>query len=308
MLPPALVARLIDRAVAVFTPAEDMEIGLEANPLESARFHDLRAAGVERLSLGLQSLDDDALRTLGRDHHAAAGRAALDLAVRLFPRASADLIYARPGQTPEGWRAELGVVASLPLGHVSAYQLTYEPGTAFARAAERGALTPPDDEAGAAFFDVTAEVLGGAGFGDYEVSNWARSERDRSRHNLGYWRGVDYLGVGPGAHGRLTLSEGRRATAGARRPSDYLDAVARTGVGLDEDVALTARETAEERAILGLRIDEGVRMDEFDALDHAERKVSELIADGLLSFADGRVRATARGRRLLDSVVRALTV
>lgn len=308
LMPPGLIARLIDTATTLFPPAEDLEIGLEANPLESARFADLRAAGVERLSVGLQSLDDAALRTLGRDHDSGVGLAALDVAVRLFPRVSTDLIYGRPGQTPDAWRAELAAVAARPIGHVSAYQLTYEPETAFGRAAARGALAPPCDDLSAVFYEATADVLGAAGFDAYEVSNWARDPTGRSRHNLGYWRGVDYLGVGPGAHGRLTVDGVRRATAGRRRVPDYLRAVSETGAGLDENVVLSPREVAEERAILGLRIDEGVLFDELEPLWRAGHKVLELSADGLLNFDHGRVRATPRGRQLLDSVVRTLTL
>ncbi len=306
LMPPALIAAVIGAGTEVFQSDGDLEIGLEANPLDCERLRAIRDAGVERLSLGVQGLDDGELRTLGRDHDAAGGRRALEAALALFPRVSADLIYARPGQSLAAWRAELAEVARSGVGHISAYQLTYEPGTAFGRAAERGRLTPPDEEVGAAFYETTAEVLTAAGFEAYEVSNWARSAADRSRHNLGYWLGRDYLGVGPGAHGRLTIDGVRRATAGARRPADYSRRVAETGVGWDEDVALSAREAAEERVILGLRIADGVSVAELAPLDLPEARVPELIADGLLQRRGDRVAATSRGREVLDSLTRAL--
>lgn len=308
LMPPQLVGRVIDAATRLFSPSADLEIGLEANPLDAPRFADLRAAGVERLSLGMQSLDDAALKTLGRDHDAAGARRALEAALALFPRVSADAIYARPGQSLAAWRDELATIAASGVGHVSAYQLTYEPGAAFGRAAARGALTPPDEDTGEAFFRVTAETLTAAGLQSYEVSNWARSEADRSRHNLGYWRGLDYLGVGPGAHGRITTDGVRRATAGARRVPDYLRRVAETGVGFDEDAALSPREAAEERLILGLRIDDGVDLDELEplALTANSGRIVDLVEQDLVRLNGGRLAATPRGRLLLDSVTRAL--
>lgn len=308
LMPPKLVEQLIVRALDLFEPSADLEIGLEANPLDAPRFADLRSAGVERLSLGLQSLDNGALRILGRDHDGAEGLRALSTAQSVFPRVSADTIYGRPDQRLTDWTTELAAVAASGIGHLSAYQLTYEAGTAFGRAATRGRLAPPNDGAAADFYEATAQVLTAAGFTAYEVSNWARSAADRSRHNLVYWRGWDYLGVGPGAHGRLTINGVRRATVGARRAPDYLARVTATGVGLDEDEPLSDREAAEERLILGLRIREGAALRDLAplALDPARPPLSHLLDDGLLDLSHGRLAATRRGRALLDSVTRAL--
>lgn len=308
LMTPALAAEVIDLAVSLFAPAPDLEIGLEANPLDRVRLPALRRAGVERLSLGLQSLDASSLRVLGRDHDPREALEALEAAMALFPRVSLDAIYGRPGQTPPDWRIELAALAGSGVGHLSAYQLTYEPGTAFGRAADRGRLAPPDDEAGAAFWHVTEEVLTEAGLEQYEVSNWARTPADRSRHNLLYWRGAEYLGVGPGAHGRVIVDGVRRATAGARRPADYIRRVGENGTGLDEDEPLSATDAAEERLILGLRIDDGVRFDELAPLSLSPDapRVVRLAEEQLIRTDGGRLATTPKGRALLDGVVRTL--
>lgn len=305
---PDWVRRIIETATNVFAPEPGLEIGLEANPVDARRFAELRAAGVERLSLGVQSLNTEDLKALGRDHDADQSQAALHAALALFPRVSADAIYGRPGQTPGGWRSELATLAASSVGHLSAYQLTYEADTAFGRARDRGRMGPPDEDAARAFWDVTADTLTGAGFSAYEVSNWARSPADRSRHNLGYWQGRDYLGVGPGAHGRLTLDGVRHATAGARRPADFIRRAGETGNGLDEDQTLTPRETAEERLILGLRIADGVPFAELSplSLNAQAPAVVELKSARLVKTGGGRLSATPRGVALLDAVVRRL--
>lgn len=308
LMPMNLVTRFIAMAAELFAPEADLEIGLEANPLDADRFADLRAAGVARLSLGVQSLTPADLEALGRDHDAEQARGALDEALRLFPRVSADAIYGRPGQAPETWRAELGAIAGSGVGHLSAYQLTYELGTAFGRAADRGRMTPHDEDTSAGFWDATAETLTAAGFTAYEVSNWARSPADRSRHNLGYWQGRDYLGVGPGAHGRLTLDGVRHATAGARRPADFIRRVTETGTGVDATEILTPREAAEERLILGLRIADGVPFADLSplSLDAEAPAVVELKQARLVKTGGGRLSATRRGVAVLDAVVRKL--
>jgi coproporphyrinogen III oxidase-like Fe-S oxidoreductase len=200
---PAQVARVIETAKALWTPVDDLEISLEANPTdaETDRFEALAAAGVARLSLGVQALNDQALALLGRNHDAGSARRAIAVAAKAFPRLSADLIYARPGQTVEAWSAELAELLAYGPEHVSPYQLTIEHGTAFDRAVGRGKLVVPDEDLAAALFETTQSVLEAAGFDAYEVSNHARGEAARSRHNLVYWRGHDYVGVGPGAHG-----------------------------------------------------------------------------------------------------------
>jgi oxygen-independent coproporphyrinogen-3 oxidase len=311
LMAPEAVAAVIAACQRLWEAAPDLEVSLEANPTdaEAGRFAALAAAGVNRLSLGLQSLDDEALALLGRNHDAAAGRRAAAAAVAVFPRVSIDLIYARPGQSPAAWAAELDAALDLGAGHISPYQLTIEPGTAFERAVRRGRLSPPADPQAADLWDVTQARLGRAGFEAYEVSNHARTPADRSRHNLTYWRGGDWLGVGPGAHGRLTLDGTRRGQVCAARPADYIAAVAR-GAGEGETETLDRRETAIERALSGLRLAEGVPFSELSPLglspDHPE--VRDLAAQGLLATDPGRLRVTADGRRLLDAVLERLLV
>ena len=303
LMDPAQVARVIETAKRLWSPADDLEISLEANPTdaETDRFAALADAGVQRLSLGVQALDDAALKTLGRNHDAGAARRAMAAARRAFPRLSIDLIYARPGQSDAAWRTELAEALAAEPEHVSPYQLTIEAGTAFDRAVGRGTLKVPDEDLAATLFETTQEVLEAAGFDAYEVSNHARGEAARSRHNLVYWRGVDYVGVGPGAHGRLALPEGRAATAAHRAIGDYVAAVERTGLGFAKEI-LAPEEAAEERLVLGLRIDAGVSFDEMTPLDlrPGTPKVRDLVEAGLLVDDPNRLRATRAGRLVLD--------
>lgn len=305
-MPPAAVARIVDAARARFPADAPVEVALEANPDEASRqqLAALAGAGIERLSLGLQSLQDDALAFLGRDHDAAAGRRALADALTLFPRVSLDLIYARPGQTAEAWRDELDRALELGAGHISPYQLTIEPGTAFGRANARGRLTPPDGDLAADLYEITRDRLGAAGFEAYEVSNHARTPADRSRHNLHVWRGGDYLGLGPGAHGRLTLDGTRHATVAHRRVADYIAGVA-AGAPWAELTPLSPREALEERALLGLRTTEGLPLAVLAGLGLSAdtEPLAGLIADGFLSLSAGRLAATARGRPVLDALL-----
>jgi putative oxygen-independent coproporphyrinogen III oxidase len=309
LMDPAQVARVIDTARTLWSPVDDLEISLEANPTdgEAGRFAALADAGVQRLSLGVQALDDAALKTLGRDHNAGAARRAIAAATRAFPRLSIDLIYARPGQTDAAWRAELAEAIALGPEHISPYQLTIEPGTAFDRAVGRGTLVTPNEDLAATLFETTEAVLEAAGFDAYEVSNHAKGAGARSRHNLVYWRGVDYVGVGPGAHGRLALAEGRTATLAHRAIKDYVAAVASTGVGFSRE-SLTPREAAEERLVLGLRIDDGVAFAEMTplGLSPASPKVRDLVEAGLLVEDAERLRATRAGRLVLDRLTGAL--
>ena len=272
LMDPAFVAAILDTATELWSAEPDLEVSLEANPTdaESGRFAAFAAAGVNRLSLGLQSLDDEALAFLGRNHDAASARRAADKARAAFPRLSLDLIYARPGQTPAAWSAELAAALDLGPEHLSPYQLTIEPGTAFDRAVRRSAFAPPDADLGAELFETTQGVLEAAGFDAYEVSNHARGEAARSRHNLVYWRGWDYVGVGPGAHGPLTLDGRRIATTAPRRIADYIE-----GRGFERET-LTPRQAAEERLLLGLRIDDGVATSEVAALDIASGRIGDL--------------------------------
>ena len=303
LMDPAQVARVIETAKRLWSPADDLEISLEANPTdaETDRFAALADAGVQRLSLGVQALDDSALKTLGRNHDADAARRAMAAARRALPRLSIDLIYARPGQSDAAWRAELAEALAAEPEHVSPYQLTIEAGTAFDRAVGRGTLKVPDEDLAATLFETTQEVLEAAGFDAYEVSNHARGEAARSRHNLVYWRGVDYVGVGPGAHGRLALPDGRAATTAHRAIADYIAAVQRTGTGFTQET-LTPEEAAEERLVLGLRIDAGVSFDEMKPLGLTPKltKVRDLVETGLLVDDPNRLRATRTGRLVLD--------
>jgi oxygen-independent coproporphyrinogen-3 oxidase len=304
LMDPDWAGDILSVARRLFDAAPDLEVTLEANPTdaEAGRFAAFAAAGVNRLSLGVQSLDDAALAFLGRNHSAAEARRAAELAGRTFPRVSIDLIYARPGQTPGEWRAELGEALALGAEHISAYQLTIEAGTAFDRAVRRSRWSPPDADLAASLFETTQAVLEGAGLPAYEVSNHARSLAARSRHNLIYWRGGDYLGVGPGAHGRITDAGARWATLTPARIADYVGRVATAGCGLAERTRLSPREAALERLLMGLRTDEGVALSELAPLAFDAAVVDSLVGERLLTRAAGRLIATRRGRTVLDRI------
>lgn len=306
LMDPDDVARIIEVARGLWTPAGVVEVSLEANPTdaEASRFSALERAGVNRLSLGMQSLDDRALGFLGRDHDAGAARRAIDVAGGVFARLSVDLIYALPGQALDDWARELETVASLGPDHISPYQLTIEPGAAFHRAVLRGTLVPVDADLGADFYEITQAVLETVGFEAYEVSNHARGVQARSRHNLIYWRGEDYAGVGPGAHGRLTLAGERFATTTPDAIGDYIDRVSREGTG-SRNQQLDAREVALERLLMGMRTVEGAPMAAMAALKLSKARLSTL--KGLVVIADGRLVATRSGRPVLDRVLAELT-
>ncbi len=312
LMDPDWAGEIIALARTLWTPAADLEVSLEANPTdaEASRYAGFAAAGVNRLSLGLQALDDPTLKMLGRDHGADEARRAARLAAGVFPRLSIDLIYARPGQTPWAWAAELAEAVDLGAEHISPYQLTIEAGTAFDRAVRRGTLVPPGEDLAAVLFETTQAVLEAAGFDAYEVSNHARGEAARSRHNLVYWRGLDYVGAGPGAHGRLTRGGVRHATHAAARPADYIARVAQTGRGFATSEALSELEAAEERLLAGLRIDDGVAYAQLEALgltpDHPE--VAALTRQGLVAEDGLRLRATRAGRLVLDALTMRLAL
>jgi putative oxygen-independent coproporphyrinogen III oxidase len=310
LMDPAWAGEMIAAARRLWTPAADLEVTLEANPTdaEAERFAAFADAGVNRLSLGLQSLDDAALKFLGRNHDAMTAVRATQAATRAFPRLSIDMIYARPGQTPPAWAQELAAAIDLGAEHVSPYQLTIEAGTAFDRAVRRGQFAPPDADAGAELFDTTQRVLEAAGFDAYEVSNHARGTAARSRHNLIYWQGHDYVGVGPGAHGRITRDGCREATHAAARPADYIARVAETGLGFATREALDAREAAQERLLSGLRITEGVLRADVAALEIPPERIADLVRLGLLADDPERLRATPAGRLVLDRLTTELAV
>jgi len=303
LMDPADVAAVVEAARALF-PAGPVEITLEANPTdaEADRFAAFAAAGVNRLSMGVQALDDAQLAFLGRNHSAEEARRAVAVAGRVFPRLSIDLIHALPGQSVANWRAALTQALDLGFEHVSPYQLTIAQGTAFARAVGRGDWSPPDEDLAAALYETTQETLGTAGFDAYEVSNHARGVAARSAHNLHVWRGGDYLGLGPGAHGRLTLDGVRTATVAHRRIDAYAAGVA-DGTPWEERADLSPQEAAEERVLLGLRTVEGVPLTVLDSLPATARPLAEMAEEGFLTVAEGRVVATAAGRPLLDAVL-----
>jgi putative oxygen-independent coproporphyrinogen III oxidase len=311
LMDPDAVGAVIARARALFEPRGPIEITLEANPTdaEADRFAALADAGVNRLSMGVQALDNAALAFLGRNHSADEARRAVAVAGRVFDRLSIDLIYARPGQTVEGWTAELTEALDMGFEHVSPYQLTIEPATAFGRAVARHAWTPPDEDLSAALYETTQAVLEGAGFEAYEVSNHARGVGARSSHNLHVWRGGDYLGVGPGAHGRLTLDGVRTATVAHKGIGPYVAGVAGASPW-SERAGQTPAEAAEEKVLLGLRTVEGVTLDVLAALDLSPLRspLADLIADGFLVRRGPRIVASPRGRPVLDGVLRAFLV
>ena len=311
LMAPQAVAAVIERAHVLFPVSGPVEISLEANPTdaEADRFAALAAAGVNRLSMGVQALDDGALAFLGRNHSADEARRAVAVAGRAFERLSIDLIYARPGQTVGGWTAELTEALDLGFEHVSPYQLTIEPTTAFGRAVARGAWTPPDEDIAAALYETTQTVLERAGFEAYEVSNHARGVGARSSHNLHVWRGGDYVGAGPGAHGRLTLAGVRTATVAHKAIGPYLTGVG-TGAPWAEREPLTPSAAAEERVLLGLRTVEGAALADLAALGRTAEAgpLGALIDDGFLELGAGRVMATPTGRPVLDGVLKALLV
>ncbi len=308
LMPPETVAAVIDAVRAGWRLAADAEITLEANPtsVEAGRFRGYRDAGVNRLSLGVQALDDAALRALGRRHDVAEALRAYEIARGAFERVSFDLIYARQGQTLAGWRNELGQALRLAVDHLSLYQLTIEPGTRFGALAARGRLRglPPEPLA-ADMYAATQEICAAAGLPAYEISNHARPGAE-GRHNLVYWRHGDYVGVGPGAHGRLTIAGTRWATEALRSPEAWLAAVEAGSAGASDRVAVAPAEQAVELALMGLRLAEGIDPRRYAALAGAPLpadRVRELSELGLLEAAGDRLRATPAGRAVLNAVL-----
>jgi oxygen-independent coproporphyrinogen-3 oxidase len=305
LMDPATVDAVITAATSHWAADDRIEITLEANPnsVEAARFADLAAAGVNRISLGLQSFDDAALAFLGRAHSAREGFAALAVAQKHFRRVSFDLIYALPGDDEERWAATLAQALSLGTSHVSLYQLTIEPGTRFATMVARREFEPLDTDRSAALYELTDAMTSDAGTPGYEISNYARAGHE-SRHNLTYWRYGDYAGVGPGAHGRRL---GMR-TVRHKKPENFLSGLGRSGHGIAEEAALAPTEAADEALVMGLRLREGV-----DAQAIAERfglptlvdwsRVDRLVGSGHLTSASGRIALTGAGRLLLDHIL-----
>jgi putative oxygen-independent coproporphyrinogen III oxidase len=308
------VAALLEDATRWFDAASDLEVTLEANPtsIEAGRLADYRAVGVNRVSIGIQSLDASALRMLGRQHSAGEAVAGLALARRLFPRVSFDLIYARPGQDLASWRAELRAALAIAADHLSLYQLTIEPATAFAGLHRQGKIVLPDEDTAAALYDATEDECMRAGLRGYEISNYARPGEE-SRHNLAYWRYLDYAGIGPGAHGRVTVQGALHATRRHRAPELWAERVERNGDALTSDAPVPAEERAREALLMGLRLAEGVDLVRFAG--RTGRTVGEAvnadilgqcISEGYLMLTPERLIATREGRIRLDSLLSAL--
>lgn len=311
LMAPETVDSVLRAARAAWGFANDIEITLEANPtsVEMGRFRGFAEAGVNRLSMGVQSLRDDDLRRLGRQHSAAEAMAAFDVARAVFSRVSFDLIYARQGQDRAGWRAELGEALSMAVDHLSLYQLTVEPGTAFGRRAEKGLLRGlPDDDLAADLYAETHDICADAGLPLYEISNHARPGAE-SRHNLVYWRQGDWAAVGPGAHGRMTLPQGRVATEALRAPGAWLAAVESRGTGETLRTFVPRDEQGTEYLLMGMRLAEGIDEERLArlagrALD--EDCLARLQDMGMIQRHDGRVRATPDGRPVLNAILREL--
>jgi oxygen-independent coproporphyrinogen-3 oxidase len=314
LMQPDTVAALIADAKTLFTAADDIEITLEANPtsVEAAALAAFADAGVNRVSLGIQSLRDDALRLLGRQHDAAQAITALETARRLFPRLSFDLIYARPSQTIAAWRAELRQALALAADHLSLYQLTVEPNTPFATLHKNGGLILPEPEQAAELYNVTAEEAARHGLRSYEVSNYAAPGAE-SRHNLAYWRYQDYAGIGPGAHGRVTLGADIHATRRHRAPEPWASLVERQFHGTTHDELVPPEERAREMLLMGLRLEQGLAADRFhrrtgialvDALD-ADTLARAIDAD-YLSWDGETLRIKPEGRIRLNALLEAL--
>ncbi len=301
------IGRALDAIAKLWRMANDVEVTLEANPAsaDAARFADYRSAGVNRLSLGVQALNDADLKQLGRLHDTAEAKAALALAMKNFDRVSLDLIYARPTQTLAQWRDELAQALAFGTEHLSLYQLTIEPATPFATLYKTGALTIPDDDRAAALYELTQEMTEAAGRPAYEISNHARPGAE-ARHNLIYWRYGAYAGVGPGAHGRLDIGGARVATQTERLPERWREAVARQGHGLAEQSVVEPADAAREHLLMNLRLAEGLDLAAYRARWGAApnaTRIASLVEDGLLILKDDRLTATPRGRLLLNSVI-----
>jgi oxygen-independent coproporphyrinogen-3 oxidase len=307
------VGAVIEKASTLWPPndSDGFEITLEANPTsaEAQNFQAFRAAGVNRLSLGIQALDDQALGFLGRHHSADEALLALDLAQKHFARVNADMIYARPGQNVAAWRVELAPLMHRSLGHLSLYQLTIERGTPFFAAHRRGDFTLPDEDNQATLYETTGEMLGAAGLTAYEVSNYARP-REACRHNVHIWRYGDFAGIGPGAHGRLTLDGAAFATENLRSPQDWLGAVEKTGQGLKAQTPLSQRTRAEEMVMMGLRLGAGIALEDFRAVTGADfsdilggDRIARLVTGGFLTDETERLCATDEGRLRLDALI-----
>lgn len=306
LMPAAVVTDLIDHIGALWSLAESAEITLEANPDDLGCFDAFAQAGVDRLSLGVQSLDDAALTFLGRNHTSKDAREAIEAARGRFRSLSLDFIYALPGQTKRDWKGALNEALLLGADHLSLYELTIEQRTAFAKAVERGAFEPLDEDSAADLYELTDDITIAAGFTPYEISNYARDVTHQSVHNRIYWRSGDWLGVGPGAHGRITLDGHRYATVAEKRPEAYIQA---TGAAWANREKLSAFDAAYERLALGLRVLDGVLRDDFEGLSGLlipQSNIDDLVETELLTIDDRILKLTLLGRLMADYVTRKL--
>jgi oxygen-independent coproporphyrinogen-3 oxidase len=308
LMRPKTVAGILDAVARNWSMASDVEITVEANPssVEASRFRGYRTAGVNRVSIGLQALDDPALQALGRLHSVREALDAIALARTIFKRYSFDLIYARPGQTPKAWAHELKRALAEAGEHLSLYQLTIEQGTPFHQLHAAGRLTVPDDDSARALYDITQSICAEAGLPAYEVSNHARPGGE-CRHNLIYWRAQEYAGIGPGAHGRIDLHGARHAIATEKMPEDWLAKVETSGDGIVSDEILTREEAADELLLMGLRLAEGVDPERYARLSGRplqSRRIDLLREQGMVNITPaGKLRATPAGFPVLDAVV-----
>lgn len=312
LMHPDIVASAITAIRTAWRTVNDLEITLEANPgsVDASRFANYKAAGVNRVSLGVQALDDRALKQLGRRHDVKDALRALEIAKQTFDRVSFDLIYARQDQSLDDWRQELSCALTLAGDHLSLYQLTVEDGTAFAERAARGGLRGlPDEDLSAEMYELTQELCSDAGFPAYEISNHSR-EGSESRHNMIYWRGGEYVGIGPGAHGRISIEGKRYATEAFRSPAAWLDAVARSSSGECTRAELTHTEIAIEYLLMSLRTTEGMNLDRYEAISGSTinpTKIQNLTSLDLLQQSNGQLSATAKGRLVLNAILRDLS-
>ena len=312
LMPPEAVGHVLDAIAGLWSISPDVETTLEANPtsIEAENFRGYRAAGINRVSVGVQALNDAALKALGRQHSAEEAIAAFRLATKVFPRVSFDMIYARPNQTAEQWREELSRALGEQQGHMSLYQLTIEPGTAYFDLHERGSLVTPTDDRAADLYDLTQELTEKAGLSAYEVSNHAGPGQE-SRHNLLYWRYGEYAGVGPGAHSRIASGNDRLALIAEKHPETWRDLVGAKGHGIVSETVVPPPDQASEYLLMGLRVSDGIDLDRYALLAGREidsSKIAGMKSMGLIRRQGQRLMATADGRKLLNAVIAELAV
>ncbi|MFC7292383.1 radical SAM family heme chaperone HemW [Hirschia litorea] len=305
LLPPDSVNRLLALIGDLWDIKPDIEITLEANPDDYLRFSGFADTGINRLSLGVQSLSDRDLKFLGRNHDVEMAHQAIQAGRQCFDSLSLDFIYALPDQSIEDWRSQLNEIVNLGADHLSLYELTIAQKTAFGKAVERGAWKPADDDVAADLYELTQSRMIQAGYPAYEVSNHARDESHHAKHNIIYWRSGDWLGIGPGAHGRVTSDNQRVETIAARRPQDYIRQVADTGQGVDHSQTLSIEDVANERLMMGMRMVSGMARSDYESLNGrsiSQHVLEELKSAQLIEFNDNNIKLTSQGRLLADHI------